>query len=282
MIIDAHTVYVDDSGTDPKSRIVAAAFCVSPAEKWLQFERRWRNICVNAGMKYFHMTEFAACRQEKPCKQCVQGATTLEQHPWRRWTAKKRKNVLRHLVEAVVDHVEYGVGLAYTKQDFDEHIRTSEAQLYINEPTADEYFTYAVQRCGGDLARWRAQQTTVNPPLKFVFDLTPKTGRDDIAKVFFGGMSGKPQYEDGMEQWFVPESVAYESRKNVVQLLSADMLAWVTATIRARQAFGTGETLEMFQVAEMFVETKHIRMGHTPKESFARWEKDILDAARTG
>lgn len=120
----------------------------------------------------------------------------------------------------------------------------------------------------------------MNPPLKFVFDLTPKKGRDDIAKVFFGAASGKPQYLDGMEQWFTPESVTYESRKNVVQLLAADMLAWVTATIRAREAFGSGETLEMFQVADIFVET-NIHMGHTPKESFARWEKDILDAAKT-
>jgi len=280
-MVEAQTVYVDDSGTDPKSRIVAAAFCVSTVEKWLAFERRWRNISVNAGFQHFHMTEFAACKEGKPCKQCFSGEKTLEDHPWRRWTAKKRKNVLRKLAETVVEFVEFGVGLAYTKADFDEHIRTSEVRLYSNEPVADEYFTYAVQRCGGELARWRAQQTTVNPPLKFVFDLTPKKGRDDIAKVFFGGVSGKPQYADGMEQWFIPESVSYESRKNVVQLLSADMLAWVTATIRSREAFLRGETLEMFQVAEIFVDTPNIRMGHTPKESFARFEKDMLDAGKT-
>jgi hypothetical protein len=279
---DAQTVYVDDSGTDTKSRVVAAAFCVSPVEKWLQFERRWKNISVNAGFKHFHMTEFAACKREKPCNQCVRGETTLEEHPWRRWTPKKRKNVLRQLAETVAEFVEYGIGLAYTKQDFDEHVRTSEIQLYASEPIAEEYFTYAVQRCGGELARWRATQTKVNPPLKFVFDLTPKKGRDDIARVFFGGVSGKPQYQDWMEQWFVPESVTYESRKNVVQLLAADMLAWVTATVRAREAFGRGETLEMFQIAYIFADTKHIRMGHTPKESFARWEKDILEATKTG
>ncbi len=181
-----------------------------------------------------------------------------------------------------MDFVEYGVGLAYTKQDFDEHVRSSEIRHHVNEPIADDYFTFAVQRCGGELAKWRAQQTKVNPPLKFVFDLTPKKGRDEISKVFFGGVSGKPQFVDGMEQWFVPESIAYESRKDVVQLLSADMLAWVTATIRARESFGRGETLEMFQIADIFVETKHIHMGRTLKESFAQWEKDVLDATKTG
>jgi hypothetical protein len=281
-MVEAQTVYVDDSGTDTKSRIVTAAFCVSTVEKWLQFERRWRTISVNAGFEHFHMTEFAACRREKPCHQCARGETTLAQHPWRSWTAKKRKNVLRQLAETVVEFVEYGVGLSYTKQDFDEHIRTSEARLYSSDPVAEEYFTYAVQRCGGELARWRAMQTKVNPPLKFVFDLTPKKGRDDIARVFFGGVSGRPQYEDGIEQWFIPESVSYESRRDVVQLLSADMLAWVTATVRARVAFGRGETIEMFQLADIFVDSKNIHMGHTPKESFALFEKDMLDATKTG
>ena len=282
VVTEAQTVYVDDSGSDSKSRIITAAFCVSTVEKWQRFERRWRNISVNAGFKHFHMTEFAACKQEKPCHQCVRGETALEQHPWRRWTPKKRRNVLRQLAETIVEFVDYGAGLAYTKQDFDEHIRTSEVQLYTNEPVAQEYFTYAVQRCGGELAKWRAQQSTVNPPLNFVFDLTPKKGRDDIAKVFFGGVSGKPQYLDGIEQWFIPESVSYESRKDVIQLLSADMLAWVTATIRAREVFGRGETLEMFQIADIFVDTNNIRMGHTPKESFERWERDFLNAKQTG
>lgn len=280
VMADAQTVYIDDSGTDTKSRIVTAAFCVSTVAKWQQFERRWRKISINAGFEHFHMTEFAACKREKPCKQCIKGETTLKQHPWRRWTAKKRKNVLRQLAEAVIEFVEYGVGLAYTKQDYDEHIRTSVARLYMTEPVADQYFTFAVQRCGGELAKWRAVKR-IDTPLKFVFDLTPKKERDEIAKVFFGAASGVPRFNgDGVEQWFIPESVSYESRKNVVQLLAADMLAWVTATIRAREVFRSGETLEMFQLAELFVQTEHIRMGHTPKQSLAQWERDILSEAQ--
>jgi len=281
-VIDAQTVYVDDSGTDTKSRIVTAAFCLSTVEKWTQFERRWKNISVNAGFKHFHMTEFAACKRERPCNQCVRGETTLGQHPWRRWTTKKRKNVLRQLAETVVNFVDYGVGLSYTKQDFDEHVRTSEARLFTSESIPEHYFTYAVQRCGGELARWRAQQTKVNPPLNFVFDLTPKKEREEIARVFFGAANEEmPHYQDGIEERFIPESVVYRSRKDVVQLLSADMLAWVTATIRAREVFGRGETVEMFQVANIFVGTGNIRMGTTPKQSFARWESDVLNGAKS-
>ena len=49
---------------------------------------------------------------------------------------------------------------------------------------------------------------------------------------------------------------------------------------RAREVFGRGETLEMFQIAEIFVATNHIRMGTTPKASFAQWERDVLNGAK--
>jgi len=275
-MIDAHTVYVDDSGTDPKSRIATAAFCVSTVEKWKAFERRWKTISTNAGFKHFHMTEFAACRQEKPCKQCEAGKTTLEDHPWRRWTPKKRKNILQNLARAVVEHVESGFSIAHTKEDYDEAIRTFRASAI----PAKEHFTYAVQRCGGELARWRAEKALTDVPLKFVFDLASDKERDEIARIFFGAASGQPQFKDGIEQWFTPVGVSYESRKSVVQLLSADMLAWVTATIRARSLFLTGEVTEMFQVANIFVDTQ-IRMGAVTKESVMQWGKENSNGTKT-
>jgi hypothetical protein len=226
------------------------------------------------------MTEFAACREDKPCHQCLRGNTTLDDHPWRRWTSKKRKNVLQHLARAVVEHVEYGVSIAHTKEDYETHIRTSPVRLVSNTPIGEEHSTYAVQRCGGELAAWRAKQGLTDVPLKFAFDLTSKKQRDEITKIFFGAASGRPQFKDGVEQWFVPVGVSYESRKSVVQLLAADILAWVTATIRARDLFLRGETTEMFEVADIFVDTQ-VHMGHVSKESVMNLEKDILSAAKT-
>jgi len=170
VMIDAHTVYVDDSGTDGKSRIVAAAFCVSPVNKWQQFERKWNAIARHAGFKHFHMTEFAACRRDKPCKQCVCGKTSLVDHPWRNWSTEKRKNVLNRLAGAVIEFVEYGVAIAHTKQDYEDHVKNSPARLVAKDPIGDEHFTYAVQKCGGELAKWRAEKN-IEPPLKFIFDL---------------------------------------------------------------------------------------------------------------
>src|SRR4051794_27086266 len=109
---ETQTVYVDDSGTDPKSRIVAAAFCVSTTEKWEEFGEKWKKISSHAGFEHFHMTEFAACKRNRWCPQCQSGKTTLRDHPWRSWTPDKRVNVLNRLAKAVVKYSECGFGIA--------------------------------------------------------------------------------------------------------------------------------------------------------------------------
>lgn len=280
IVMDDRTVYVDDSGTDSKSRIAAAAFCVSTVERWKAFERRWRNIATNAGFSQFHMTEFAACRPDKPCNQCMRGQTNSGDHPWQRWTPKERRQVLQKLAGAVVEHVECGFGIAHVKEDYEKHVINSPARQLITDPLGDQHFTHAVQKCGGELAKWRAENKLTDAPLKFVFDLASPQERDEIARIFFGAASGRPQFVNGVEQWFIPTGVSYESRKLVIPLLAADMLAWVTATFKARETFYTGEVKEMFQLAEVFVETQ-IRMGYTSRETVMQWEKDIINAAQS-
>jgi hypothetical protein len=278
-MVDALTVYVDDSGSDSKSRIVAAAFCASTVERWQKLLKKWRKIASDAGfdLKDFHMTEFVACRRGEPCRQCQQGKAV--NHPWKTWSDNKRKSVLIRMAKAIVKNVEYGVGHAYTKADYDEHVLQSPARSVANEPIGEEYYTFAVQRCGGSLAEWRAAKSRM-VPLKFVFDSASKREKNEIAKVFFGA-ANRAQHVNGIEQWFNPEEgVSYESRKQVHELLTADMLAWAVATMRAREMFGfRGRNHELYWVAKIFVPSKNIRLGYMQKEALAQWEKDRLNEA---
>jgi len=272
-------VYVDDSGTDGKSQVAAAAFCVSSAEKWLEFDQSWRKIANGAGfeLKHFHMTEFAACRRNL-CSQCRNGKTTAEEHPWQKWSDDKRENVLNRMAKSLVKHVEYGVGHAYTKTDYDKHVRNSPARRVANEPIGDEYFTFAVQRGGRSFAEWRATNAGANR-LKFVFDSASKREKQEIAKVFFAAAKDRAQHQNGIEQWFSPElGVSYEGRIQTHRLLSADMLAWTIATTRARELFLKGRFVEVFWLAKIFVSTNHIRIGYMHKDTLAQWEKDRLAA----
>ena len=109
------TVYVDDSGTHNEARIVTGACCVSSVALWKKYERRWNEIKDAEGFEHFHMTEFAGCRPEKPCRDCLSGKKTEADHPWRDWSNTKRKRVLRNLAETVNKFAEYGFGLAITK-----------------------------------------------------------------------------------------------------------------------------------------------------------------------
>jgi hypothetical protein len=282
VMADAHTVYVDDSGTDPKSRIATAAFCVSTVDKWLEFEQKWRKIAKHAkfDLKYFHMTEFAACRRDHLCQQCRSGKTSVEQHPWQKWDDEKRKSVLNRLAKAVVKYADCGFGIGHTKEDYETHVSKSPARAVANEPVGDEPFTFAIQQCGGALAEWRSKRG-IDTPLRFVFDLSSDKQRYEIAKVFFAAAKDRTKYQGGIEQWFEPEpnGISFESRQSVVQLLSADMLAWTAATLRARQQFRKGRLEEVFQLADIFVASEHIKIGYTEKETLAKWEKDILNGS---
>jgi hypothetical protein len=279
-MVDALTVYVDDSGSDTKSAVVAAAFCVSTVERWQKLLKKWRKIASDAGFDLadFHTTEFVACRRGEPCQQCQHGKSV--NHPWKNWSDDKRKSVLIRMAKAIVENVEYGVGHAYTKADYDEHVLKSPARHVANEPIGDIYFTFAVQRCGGSLAEWRVAKSRM-VPLKFVFDTASKREKKEIAEVFFGAANDRAQHANGIEQWFNPEEgVSYESRKQVHQLLTADMLAWATATMRAREMHGfRGRNLELYWLAKTFVPSKNIRLGYMAKDTLAQWEKDRLHEA---
>src|SRR5262249_4143607 len=90
----------------------------------------------------------------------------------------------------------------------------------------------------------------------------------------------RPQIVNGVEQWFDPDTPrSYENRRETHQLLSADMLAWTIATVRARELTLRGRWEEMMQVAKLFASTGHIKMGYTSKETFKEWEKEKLDEA---
>jgi hypothetical protein len=280
---DAQTVYVDDSGTHDKSKIAAAAFCVSTVERWQELLDKWNKIAEHAGfeLKDFHTTEFAACRRGDLCRECQAGHTSVKDHPWQRWSEDKRESVLSRMAKSLVKYVEFGVGHSYTKTDFDEHVRNSPARAALQEPVAEEYVTFAIQQCGSSFAEWRAENSR-NDRLKFVFDNSSPREQEDIAKVFFAAANDRAHRENGIEQWFNPEDVSYESRKITHQLLTADMVAWTIYSIRRLQMFGRpgkSRFIEAYWLAKVFVSSQNVKIGYVSKETIAQWETGKLNEA---
>jgi len=184
--------------------------------------------------------------------------------------------------KAVVQYVECGWGHAFTKGDYDTHVKHSPARAIANEPLGDQYVTFAIQQCGGSFARWRAENGR-NDRLKFVFDNSSKKEKYEIANVFFAATKDTDRLQGGIEQWFEPEpdGVAFESRKVTHQLLVPDMLAWTVASIRARELTMRGRFVEVYQLAKLFVNTQHIKMGYMAQQTLADWERDKMAGIKT-
>jgi hypothetical protein len=279
MIRVPHTVFVDDSGTDPVARIVVAAYCVSSVKNWKAFEREWWKIARESGFKHFHMTEFAGCKMGSWCRDCNKGKTDASDHPWREWTHEKRERVLKRLARTISRYAQHGAGIAITKEDYERTVLRSDLAQLAPEAAGRRHFTFAMQTCGGHLSKWRAEKKITNP-LKFVFDLSDEKQKDENVRHFFATNDGKPQIEDGVERWFVPAGISYESRKTMVQLLSADMLAWVSAKIRAAQVFKGRLHPDAFTIAEIFLEGQKLGMGSVAGENLEEWARGEI-ALRT-
>jgi hypothetical protein len=286
-IIEPQIVYVDDSGTEPNPnvRIVVAAFCVSTVKSWRKFDSAWRAVEQDAGFKQFHMTEFAGCRKDAWCRDCRNGKTDASKHPWREWSNSKRKEVLKELVRIVCKHTEQGFGIAATKDDIDKYVIKNQELKSMAPADAfgKKHFTFAASICGGELARWRAAQG-VYPPIKFVFDLCSEEQKLEIAKAFVSEGQVKPRLTGNLENWFEVDTngISFESRKETLPLLSADMLAWIAAKIRAVHLFPTtfirkGWSKEMSLVAFPFIDSDKLHIGYNQESSMTEWLRRELE-----
>jgi len=248
-----------------------AAYCVSSGKRWKEFEREWWKIAKDSGFKHFHMTEFASCRMDAWCRDCKKGKTDALDHPWRGWPNEKRQRVLKRLARTISRYAQHGAGIAIAKGDYENVVLKSDLLQLAPEAAGRRHFTFAMQTCGGHLAKWRAEKKITNP-MKFVFDLSDKEQKDENVRYFFGAKDHpKPQIKDGLEQWFIPIAIAYESRKTTVQLLSADMLAWVSAKIHAAQLFKVRLHPDAFTVASIFLEGEKLGMGNVGQGDLKEW-----------
>jgi hypothetical protein len=266
------TVYADDSGTNNHARIVSGACCVASVNDWKKFERAWLAIGKEAGFKYFHMTEFAGCRPDKWCRDCRNGKQTVENHPWRVWSKQKRKKVLKKLAETVSRYATYGFGVALTKKDYETLVLDAPLGEMVEDVVAqDRHYTFTIQICAGALAKWRDRER-IHKPMKYVFDVTDDLAqRHQIGQLFAHSVSGiGAPINDGM----VPDGYAFESRKNLVQLLSADMLAWFAAKRRAHDVFNVPLSVEAQIIKRVVAESdKRLFIGKLTTDNFQDFAK---------
>jgi hypothetical protein len=267
------TVYMDGSGTNNQARIISGAYCVSYVRDWKSFEHRWNMVGEIAGFKYFHMTEFAGCRPEEWCRDCKKGKKTAIDHPWRAWTQAKRDVVLGQLAQLINTYSLSGLGISIAKKDYDDLVLNSELKELAEDALGYLHYTYTVQLCGGHLEKWRARRK-ITKPMKYVFDTTDdRFQRNEIAALFIAAATKR----DARRRFgFTPTGYAFASRKDVVQLLSADMLAYVAAKKRASDEFSHPLNHEATVAGGIFLSNDKLTIGKVERHQLQEWaEKEI-------
>ncbi len=58
MIFKVFHAYMDESGTDDQSEVIAVAGYLATYEQWTNFEKEWNQVMDHYCVKDFHMTDF--------------------------------------------------------------------------------------------------------------------------------------------------------------------------------------------------------------------------------
>jgi hypothetical protein len=274
------TVYVDDSGTHNEARVAAAACCVSSVSEWGTFNRKWREVECREAFRHFHMSAFAACRRDEWCRDCRDGKTSEEEHPWRSWSSNKRERVITKLVNIVYKYIQVGFGWAIIKEDYNDLVAPP-----LRDKTGEPY-TYAFACCGGQIKKWRDYRK-ITQPMEYVFDLIPhKEKETQIATLFVRSLEYDP--EAATKYGFTQTGYSFKNKKLVLPLLAADMLAWATvqellhtSEIRLLESHESRIVCRMFEAAG----DAHRKtfMGYQTREQLKEWvEKETALREKIG
>src|ERR1700722_12970222 len=95
--------YFDESGTHAGSRAVSVAGYLSTADRWLDFEKEWKQALNEYGLcpGYFHMTDFVA-----------------RKGIYADWTDDERRDRLANLIDITNRHTLASVGFALPLRDY--------------------------------------------------------------------------------------------------------------------------------------------------------------------
>ena len=192
----ALTSYLDESGTHAGSDTIVVAGFLSTPRRWELFELAWRQILNKHGIAFFHMTDFAASREQ-----------------FEGWDESKRRDCLGGLLEVINHHVIGSVGIVINMSDY--HALVSpEAAKYAGGP-----YGFAASSCMMLFSRVM-EATGVLGKIAYVFE-SGAEGHGQVAEAFNNTLSNPSNRE-----YFHLLSIKFEPKQDFVPLQAADILAY--------------------------------------------------------
>lgn len=196
------TIYVDDSGTDPKQKVAIAAALIVPAKQIERIQAIWDSFRNKYGFDYLHAAEIATPRRKGQ---------------YERWSDAQVDSALSRARRITMQYASAAYAFAVKKSDFDRNT----PQQWRTEG-GQNHFTWAFRTLLDNLIRWRIQRK-VNAPFEWIFDNADGRDRDEIEMLMAQFEYLHPGHFDG--------HYSFRCKANVPCLQASDLLAWSTYSV---------------------------------------------------
>ncbi len=122
---------------------------------------------------------------------------------------------MKAFIDTICRNVFVGMATAVVRKDYDKFVTGR-----LREKLGNYHYTFAVQSCLVFIEEWR-RHSYVSEPMHYVFDLVSE-GKHEIIDLFDDIAKRETAIGFGIEL----DGYAFQSRRRVVQLQAADILAW--------------------------------------------------------
>lgn len=198
------SVYLDDSGTDPKQRAAIATAFIVPAAQIIPLEREWDNLKKKYAFSDFHTSEMVARNYKSDFAD---------------WDEAKQRKVFHRVREI---SKKYGIGssaavsFAVNKADYDSVVPLE----YRNH--FGGHYTWAVRHLMNFLEAWRQPRKIA--PLEYIFDWAEPGCEERVEIETVMAQTESIFQQRGRPGEFI--NYAFRRRKDIPALQCVDAIGW--------------------------------------------------------
>ena len=198
------TAYFDDSGTHAQASVAVAACFISTLDQWNVLGELWSEVNKKEQFGIFHMADFVARTKQ-----------------FKNWEDSKRDRVIRELVRIIKMNVYVSVMGAVIKADYDAEV-TGDARRYLGQT----HYSFNVRTCFNFIRQWR-EKNNFTDPIHYVF-AAGSQGNGELNDLFNSALTPENRADALLKVGIRKNGWTFARKEDVVQLQSADILAWET------------------------------------------------------
>ena len=197
------TVYIDDSGTDPKQAVAIASAVIIPAKRIVALDSEWASLAAKEGFTDFHTS---VCIAKNPKSEFAN------------WDDDRTSRVAARIRQILRKYGTKAFSFAVNKVDYDEVVPSE-----IKEVGGKYHYTWAIRNVVSALDRW-AEHARMTIPFEYVFDWMDKKSQGEAkaeVEIVLAQAESVNPHDPGRYT-----NYSFGKRRDIPALQCTDMLAW--------------------------------------------------------